>query len=493
MAKNKTLLKKMPPNKLFKLIDHLDKSDLKEIGKMLSSPFFVGKQRRSKLIFELITQKGIYDKELLYQKANEKKDVNGRVSSPSFDANRLNIEFNTIVKVIEQYFFWKNRDTAAYHRSIAQGYHSKDLIGYKFEHLDRGIKLIEQKELLNEQEHHTLYCLYQEKYLNLYDAYTEEAKDIFHKMSIQYFASIGLNGLKYQAQKVFRTLILDEDFEEGIAEKSPFYQFNLNLRNFLKVENKELTIFQSIISEFKSICGLLNEENKYTFLYSLLNIAIQESNAGGDTSFLKLQFELYQFGLDEGILLQKDQITVRTFQNILLTATKLKEFDFAESFINRFASFLPRKTKEETIDFCNAYLYFNKKEFEKAIRILSTAKHKQPDSFLKLAAMEIQCLFEFMLQGDNNYNTLVSRCKSLRKKLAKIDNYADAKIDTYKAFTESVEGLAEYFILDIYQSNDIVIIKQRLESNERFAFKNWLQQKLIEVLQKKQGSHSLPL
>ena len=91
-----------------------------------------------------------------------------------------------------------------------------------------------------------------------------------------------------------------------------------------------------------------------------------------DSNSAKESLEWYKFLMEKNILLQRNGlISVSSMSNVVNYSVKLKETDFAEEFLNRYAGRLPADSRDNTYNYCMAMIRFGREEFGKSLESLS--------------------------------------------------------------------------------------------------------------------------
>lgn len=151
-------------------------------------------------------------------------------------------------------------------------------------------------------------------------------------------------------------------------------------------------------------------------LYLLaINYCISRINAGIE-SYLRKSFEFYKEGFSKGILIENNLVTRISFGNAVSNAIKIKEFAWVEEFIEKFTPYLEEKSRESTVHFNLARLYFEKKDYVKAQQLL--LKFDYDDILLNLVAktMLLKIYYE-----EEEYSAFESLLESMRTYLQRKD------------------------------------------------------------------------
>jgi hypothetical protein len=104
-----------------------------------------------------------------------------------------------------------------------------------------------------------------------------------------------------------------------------------------------------------------------------INCCIKRINFA-KTAYIAEVFEIYRNGLKINALLDGEQLSRFTYNNIVMAGVRLKEFDWTEQFIHDYKPFLEEKYRESIFHHALATFYFKKKDFEKAMLLLNSVE-----------------------------------------------------------------------------------------------------------------------
>ena len=103
----------------------------------------------------------------------------------------------------------------------------------------------------------------------------------------------------------------------------------------------------------------------------------------GEIRFVREGLNLFKAGLEQGFLLENEQISHNSFTNIVALALKIQDFDWVKNFMAIYHKNLPRQFRQTTLDFNEGRLHFEQKNYEKAMPIL--ARFESSDYLMTLA------------------------------------------------------------------------------------------------------------
>jgi len=220
---------------------------------------------------------------------------------------------------------------------------------------------------------------------------------------------------------------------------------------------------------------LLNKNNKYSkeITYTLLIHLTSYLNnriKSGNVKYSKELLSLYIMGLDSGLLINNGSIPALRFSNILNIACGLKEYAWAEEFVDNYVLQVDSPNIEETRSLAKAEINFKKGDFPKVISDLVTTKYKNFDQELK--ARWLLICSEFELNRDNVI-FIEDRVRSMRYYLKRNQK----KVDIF-----AFNGLMNLcnFLVKLCKPFDKFILQNEIKEAEYLIFRNWLLTKVKE-------------
>lgn len=114
-----------------------------------------------------------------------------------------------------------------------------------------------------------------------------------------------------------------------------------------------------------------------------INYCIFKINEANKKFFTE-SFDIYKRGIETGILMENGILSHRTFLNIVLNGTYLKEYDWVAYFIDSYKEFLEINHRENMSNYCWARLHFEKGDFDKSMKLLSQFEYN--DILMNLTA-----------------------------------------------------------------------------------------------------------
>lgn len=278
------------------------------------------------------------------------------------------------------------------------------------------------------------------------------------------------------------------DFE-GFCEKLD--KGNIKLKKFVELCRYDLMLSDDSynkenLSKMKSLVSenadSLNDNLFYTFL-SHLNVFYLFNIQNGDDSYDPELFENYKLMIDKGVYKSGNSkfINYSEYRTILGVALKLKKFSWAEDFINEYGTGYKLINKSDYIKYSNAFLKFEKNEFEPALELLS--KIKLNDFFLKLDVNVLNMMIYFEL---NYFDSAMSTAENFRRYMKENDLLSAEVKTSHLNFINSYKS-----ILKFRESNnnifDLGKLKKEIEDFSIVRRKKWLLEKIDELVNRKSG------
>ncbi len=384
----------MKNSKLLELFRTLNKTELAELYKFSLSPYFNKGRKYPMLIKTLrkfypefsnkkITKKFIYDKLFPGKKYNDQV---------------LRNMINGLMRLCENYLVYKHgiSDKRDFHNVLATELQTRRLFKLSEKSLNKSEQLIKSGGL------DTSY------YKNLYEQeQTKRELDILQsnqRASVESLINASTSFFFYiileMSQQMEEMIVLNHNWNAGFESKLTYeFLINLdmqNLLNFLKdnsysnyeiiqlynchikqmIDYKDEELFKELKILFNRSSHLLSRRGKYNMYLALANacIKLQEVNE------IKYSFELLELYKEQLKLelynTQEDSSMEQDlFRNILINALKLKEFDWAESFLDKYLGKLLPEYMDNMKNFSFSNLSFEKGDYESALEFISLVKY----------------------------------------------------------------------------------------------------------------------
>lgn len=461
----------MKDSKLVGLFKNLTAEDLRQIKKMLSSPFFTS---NSNLLSLFRIFRSVYP-EMESKKIEKKALFKKLFPNHEYSDIKLRNLSSEFVKLIEEYFLIRDfrENQLERHKNLLRVYKDRQLYD-QFEKLtDKMLKELEKQPYRDE--------FYYRKYMDI------------RAMRLEF-------SLPNNNQKRFEYLLEWDDFMEQYYLLSK-NRIQLAIKAHLKIfkntpkvkttsiqENVLLTLFQyfdALYEAFEFDLFLKTKEyfelhfqelrrnNQDDFLKVLINFAIRRM-ALDDKKYSSLVFDLYRLGLENGFYIDNKQMSGISFFNIVVCACKAEAFDWTATFIKDYSKYLPRSTRMENKKISLSYLHFYKQEYEEAIDLLVGASFIMEIPKTVARTHLIRCYYELYLKDPSYYDVLYAEMDSFERYLRRRDELPKPKLDEHLHFLSFIKK-----VLSIRNSKKLKpkqkdTLHKELEQQEHTVSRSWL-------------------
>lgn len=204
-------------------------------------------------------------------------------------------------------------------------------------------------------------------------------------------------------------------------------------------------------------------EIRSIYLFAI-NYCIGKMNRG-EIGYVREAFNLYQQGLSKDIFLENGLMSRFTFSNVVPIGLQLKEYDWVKSFIEQYQHFLDEKYRDSLVQFNLAHLYFETKDYKKAMSLI--ARFDYDDMLIMLVAKTMLLKMYYELDEFNALDSLLGSMKTyLQRK--KVMGYHKDNYKNIIQYTKKMLKLAHY------DKEHIQKLKQEIEAANPLTERKWL-------------------
>lgn len=273
--------------------------------------------------------------------------------------------------------------------------------------------------------------------------------------------------------------------KEHYPELYPFISANhlvyMMNRNKSKADEKSLQYYRELKQTMERDPDAFGHREKYMLYQALENyMAIRlEQNQQEKENYVEL-FDIYKHSLEQGVykVSKENNIEPTVFRNILMTACDMNEFDWAEGFIEKYARELPAEFAQSMKNHAYGTLYFNKGEFEKALKYIVNIKYDYLRHKIDVKVLQFKIFYEL---GD--YEPAYNILDTLRHYISSSEEIAPLARTRFSGFVKysgellraktSAGGKAGK------RSTQTEGILARLRSESAVESASWLEKKLL--------------
>lgn len=194
----------------------------------------------------------------------------------------------------------------------------------------------------------------------------------------------------------------------------PFIQlFHLVTRLQLDEPTKAETAFTQVTERLVEFHHRLPTDDRRNLMLMAINYGLRRANTGSEPA-IKSTFVLYKLGLELGLLHDHGRLSIFAFNNILGLAIRLKEVEWAASFLDKHQRQLPEKGGNEVLALGRARLALANGQDGDALYYLQQADFKDFIHHLTARVMQLKVYFR-----QDSYTLLHSHIGSTRKLLTR--------------------------------------------------------------------------
>lgn len=464
----------MQGSQLLDLIKSLTKHDMRELRKVVRSPYF--NQREDVIqLFDFI-EKSLNSKAPILLKENVFKIL---FPNKKYDDATMRQIMSYLLKIIEKYLITEGvlQTPIESELYLLKALRKRDAERSVEKHLSDTFEIIDKQEVKNSKYHHLKYQLHLEDYE--YQSKKKRSEELnLQSLSdeLDYF---------YLSERLRQASIM---YSHQITSKRSYTIpiLNLIINHIVSIEiippsvsayfhtYKALTEpdAEYHFQELKSIIvkqGHLFPENERRDLYALaINYCIKRLNRG-EKYYGKEALELYRARLDNNVLLENGILPPYTYKNILSAALKAEEYDWAERVLYDFKQYLPEKERENIFNYNLAIFYFRTGNYPDAMMLLQ--KVNLNDVLYNLDARRLLARIYYETDENNALHSLIESSKVYLHRQKDIGYHHDM----YANYFRFLERMMK---IDLKKAESRKILRGEVEGTQLLAEREWFMEKL---------------
>lgn len=233
-------------------------------------------------------------------------------------------------------------------------------------------------------------------------------------------------------------------------------------------ENSELNMAE-LENYFLHSDLVLSTTDLDLFTTSLVNICIRLIKQG-HTEYYKSAYNLYCFGIDNGVYAINNHISFATFRNVtvILSKTKMKkEFD---EFTLKYSSMLDENIQNSAVLLANAYYNHYSGNFELVLQHIQDLSKSIMIIKISAYVLEIIALFELSLNDTSFYVVLEAKLNAFRSFLRTNEEWSAKKLEPYRNFY----SITHYFHkIQLNPIIDINTLIEKINQKQNLDMRDW--------------------
>lgn len=347
---------------------------------------------------------------------------------------------------------------------------------------------LKKYELQNQKEIYMDWSKFKQKD---FKNYTENTVTYIEDELTSFYLSKALNHYRFMLDKnLYEKLDYNYGFIEHIMEylltKDNYFKeklkIKLHLNEVLLIKNKSEENYRILKDILISSSGKLSRSD----LYSLHNIlqsycvyqGYNNSQPSDGKSYTRERFELYKICLEQNLFAAEEHIYFDDllFANIMGTAISLKQFEWAENFLEKYRDSISPDNSDVVINYSYARLLFNKGEFEKALWHLNSIKTIRHIQYkLPVRDLTLMTFYEMNMHSQSVYQ-IDSYRHFLSNNKGSLSEERFVRILNFLKFYTRLLKIREKRSL-----KEIIKLKEDIESTGNTLEKFWLLKKTGEL------------
>ena len=456
---------------LFQLLRGLDRRDLRELRKLVQSPFFNLSENVQFLLEKLLDTEG--SKKFETKRSALTETVGGKEKDLFYAMSALseNVRQYIAQDALQNDDFLKNLLTikGLRRRKIDQEFerqlktafseHDKNDLRHATWHFQNYQLLLEEYE-------------YQHRRTREADLKLQEMSD---DLNVFYIAEMLRQACAMRAHEAVTKQHYTQPFlaealrliESGLYADTPSVQaYFLAYKILNEASEPHFQQFKAFLVDNR-VKFPLDEVRDFYLL--AINFCIRRANSGAP-EFINEALDLYKDGLNTRILLENGQLSPFTYNNVLLLALKTRDFDWAKIFLDTFKSSLPAADRDAIYDYNAALLHYQLGAFSEAMNLLQRASPRDPFQNLHTRIMLIRIYVE---TGETT--ALESLIESFTKFLARQKQLGYHR-EMCLNFLNFVHKLLK---INLKNEKQRAILRGEIEAEKLVSEKKWLLERLV--------------
>ncbi|MBK6504083.1 MAG: hypothetical protein IPG02_00005 [Ignavibacteria bacterium] len=488
--------------KAIAILKALGKEELREFGKFVNSPYFVGNSSAAWLYEELLKFHPEFSKEELTEEFLYCRVYPGM----NFKKETVRKLFHALNSALEKFIAQKNFESKKFdfYDNLFDGYVRLNLHSLGEKCLDECNALLQQSNALNS-----------DYFLNGFKHSTNKASlfissrphsngSAVNEMATalsERAHNLACFFVKELSRSLDNLLSIDRNFDLRTERKRLDGLFDaVNMReliSYLKKECRNSTdaamceVYSSMYIAFiefdneshykayrksieKNANLLSHNEARFHVLrlvrYCLLKSAGENRNA----KFERELFEVYKLFIEKEYYRTSatDYITVDAFRSIVKHCLRLKEYKWTLEFINSFKQKLPPERRKNIFHFASALYFFHTGKHEQSLKHTHLVKYDHFLFRLDLRAIKLMNLYEL-----HAFECAYSCVDSYRHFLKNDKTLSETQINRHRNFIGIVNRLIGYAL----KKDDGLLISIKPDMKRDVANRQWIEEKLGEL------------
>lgn len=460
-------------SRLITLFETLSKAEFRQLDKVLRSPFFNQKEDLIHL-FDYLNQSLNYEGVL-----PSKQDIFKKLfPKEPFVAEKVRWLMSKLTKVIENFLAYQEyfSDPAMVKTKIAIAYRKRELEKHFHATIQEAEKILEKAPYQHGESFRNRYEIQLEKY-NFTSKGARKSSENFYDITHNYDVFFLSTKLRQGCISLSLQNLSNTEQELGMIAETLQYVQKKGMLDIPAISVYYYCYYalayldqEDYFQQFKQLLfehGVKFPIDEIQDLYLLaINYCIRRLNEG-KKGFAQEGLELYKAGLESKVLLKEGTLSIFAYRNIIAMGLIVKEYEWVETFLYTYKSALDIKQRESIFKFNLARLEYTRKNYDKAIELLSQANYKDLLLSLSAKAMALKIYYEL-----GEFRLLDSHLHSMKAYLVrkKVIGYHRTNYLNLIRYTQKLIGL------NFYDKEAVEQLKKSIEEEKAISEREWLLQ-----------------
>lgn len=244
---------------------------------------------------------------------------------------------------------------------------------------------------------------------------------------------------------------------------------------FLEPQSEEAyKKYRDLISRYGSLMRKEAEYEAYIYGANFCSSQIKQ----GKSEYLEEVFRIYAELLDKELFFLFPSVSHVNFKNVNNVSLHLNKLEWAKDFNKEYGKFLPKKYRDTVVNYCQARISFEEKEYKLSLKKLQTLEFFDPFYRLNYDLLVIKNFYE-----TEAYSAMISRCdaslKFLRRETAFSENNKASYLNTIKFIKRLGNAIYK-------KKKNLAWIQRDFSNTALMVDRKWMKEKIAELKENNQ-------
>lgn len=281
---------------------------------------------------------------------------------------------------------------------------------------------------------------------------------------------------KQQASATYSSDLLKKAERYAVPEQ-PVISVYYAILSYLLGRETNLVSFVMLVDIYVRYSDTISDKENREVLLFLTKICINERKINGHDVFVLFNHELYKWGIEKGVFIEKDFIKPNSFLNIIIIAFAAKDVPFAKTFFFKYRAFIEKEDRMEAGYLFLALLRIENGQYNKALLLLAkiTLKYAR----YRLRVQYLSLMVQYCIFLGNPYGHFEKLESKLNSTYAFFTREAIIALEAKEAslnFISIIRKLKNaYLNQGKYSKQDI---KELVVNMDKIVYRSWLLQQI---------------